>query len=126
MFANSLRLKATGVALGAVLLTAGLSVIGCTEPAKPVPSDDDAKDIGAIVQVLDNKFEPAEVEIRVGQAVRWEWSGRDKHDVVSTDRSFVSELMAGPTTYTHIFTSAGDFSYMCSIHPEMIGLVVVE
>ena len=107
-----------------LLLTVGAT--GCSEPAKIVPSDDDAKDIGAVVQVLDNKYEPATVEIKVGQAVRWEFVARDKHDVISSDRSFVSELVPGGTTYTHIFTEAGDYSYTCSIHPEMVGVVSVE
>lgn len=123
MFAKT---KLAGIALGAATVAVAVSLAGCTEPAEPVPSDDHAKDIGAVVQILDNKFEPAEVDIQVGQAVRWEWSARDKHDVVSTDRSFVSELMSGPSTYTHIFTEAGDFSYMCSIHPEMVGVVTVK
>jgi plastocyanin len=57
--------------------------------------------------------------------VRWEFVARDKHDVVSNDRSFVSELVYGGTTYTHIFDEAGDYSYLCSIHPEMVGLVTV-
>ena len=108
---------------------AGLSLLalaGCSAEAEPVPSDDNAKDIGAVVQVLDNKYEPAKVEIEVGQAVRWEFVARDKHDVVSTDRSFVSELTPGGTTYTHIFDEPGEYSYTCSIHPEMVGVVTVK
>ena len=108
---------------------AGLSLLalaGCSAEAEPVPSDDNAKDIGAIVQVYENKYDPADVTIKAGQAVRWEFVGRDKHDVVSTDRSFVSELVPGGTTYTHIFDKAGEYSYTCSIHPEMLGVVTVE
>lgn len=109
-----------------VALALTLVATGCSEPAKIVPSDDAATDIGAVVQVLDNEYEPAQVEIKVGQAVRWEFVARDKHDVISTDRSFVSELVPGGTTYTHIFTEPGDYSYTCSIHPEMLGVVKVE
>ena len=114
--------------LAAMVAALALTVLsaGCSEPAKIVPSDDDAKDIGAVVQVLDNKYEPAKVEIAVGQAVRWEFVARDKHDVVSTDRSFVSELTPGGTTYTHIFDEPGEYSYTCSIHPEMVGVVTVK
>lgn len=113
--------------VAAVALAAGLlGVAGCTTPAEPVPSDDNATNIGAVVQVIDNKYVPAEVTIKPGQAVRWEFIGREKHDVVSGDRSFVSELMPGGNTYTHIFEAAGEFGYTCSIHPEMVGLVTVE
>jgi plastocyanin len=124
MFASRAKwVSRAAVALAATSLT--LLATGCTEPAVPVPSDDDATDIGAVVQVLDNRYDPIEVEINVGQAVRWEFVARDKHDVVSNDRSFVSELVYGGTTYTHIFDEAGDYSYLCSIHPEMVGLVTV-
>lgn len=112
--------------LAATALVLALTATGCTTPAELVPSDDIAKDIGAVVQVLNNKYEPAEVTIKAGQAVRWEFVDRDKHDVVSSDRSFVSELLPAGNTYTHIFDTAGDYSYTCSIHPEMVGLVVVS
>lgn len=114
------------VALAGAALTIALTAAGCSEPAKIVPSDDNATDIGAVVQVLDNKYVPAEVTISPGQAVRWEFVARDKHDVVSSDRSFVSKLVPGGNTYTHIFDEAGDYSYTCSIHPEMVGVVTVE
>ena len=109
-----------GVALTAALLA------GCA-PAElvPVPSDEDATDVAVTVQVTDNRFEPAEVTIKPGQAVRWEFLGTAKHDVVSDDRSFVSELKRDGS-YTHIFDEAGEFPYLCSIHAEMRGVVTVE
>jgi len=120
--ATRTSIRLAGVA-AATLLT--LVATGCTEPPVPVPSDDNATDIGGVVQVLDNRYDPIEVEIKVGQAVRWEFVARDKHDVVANDRSFVSELVSGGTTYTHIFDEPGDFTYLCSIHPEMVGVVTV-
>jgi len=132
MFAENtpsrLSVRTRSVARLALLLaSASLAVTasGCSQPIVPVPSDDDATDIGAVVQVLDNRYDPIQVEIKVGQAVRWEFVARDKHDVVSNDRSFVSELVYGGTTYTHIFRTAGEYTYLCSIHPEMVGQVVV-
>lgn len=107
----------------------GLGVVGlltaCAPSSPtPVPSDDDAEDVAVTVQVSDNKYEPAEVTVRPGQAVRWEFLGPAKHDVVADDRSFVSELVR-EGSYTHIFDAAGEFPYLCSIHPEMRGLVTV-
>jgi plastocyanin len=122
MFAR--RVSLAGFA--GIALVLAVTATGCTTTAEPVPSDDTAKDIGAVVQVLNNKYEPAEVTIIPGQAVRWEFVDRDKHDVVSSDRTFVSELLPAGNTYTHIFTTAGDYAYTCSIHPEMVGLVVVS
>ncbi|WP_449277942.1 cupredoxin domain-containing protein [Leucobacter sp. GX24907] len=111
-------------AAGIAGLTALASIAGCS-PSKPevTPSDDDAEAV-VVVQAVDNSYEPAEVTVRVGEAVRWEFEGAQEHDVVSNDRSFVSELMV-EGSYVHVFDSAGEFPYLCSIHPEMQGLVTV-
>lgn len=98
---------------------------GCQGAPEVVPSDDHAEDIGAVVLVGDNFYEPTQVTIKAGQAVRWEWVGRDRHDVVANNRQFVSELMP-EGEYIHIFEEPGDFSYVCSIHPEMRGMVTVK
>lgn len=124
-FQTDRRRGVAGTLAAALALSLTAALAGCSEPAKIVPSDDNATDIGAVVRALDNKYEPAKVEIKIGQAVRWEFVARDKHDVVSTDRSFVSELVPAGTSYTHIFDEAGEYSYTCSIHPEMLGVVSV-
>lgn len=104
----------------------GVALAGCAAgKPEPTPSDDDATDIGATVMIGDNFYEPAEVRIAPGQSVRWEWVGREQHDVVADDASFVTELVR-EGSFTHTFTEAGEFGYLCSIHPEMRGIVIVE
>lgn len=99
-------------------------LVGCA-PGKPepVPSDDDVKAV-VTVTVSDNTYDPAEVEIAPDQAVRWVFVGPNEHDVVAEDRSFVTELVT-EGSYTHRFSKAGEFNYICSIHPEMRGVVRV-
>lgn len=111
-------------ALGLTGLSALAAVAGCSQ-AKPdaVPSDEGVEP-AATVTAIDNAYEPAEVEISVGEAVRWEFAGSGEHDVVAEDGSFVSELMT-EGSYTHVFETAGEFAYDCSIHPEMTGIVTV-
>lgn len=115
-----LRLIATA---GAVLLALGAS--GCAQAkARTVPSDEGVE-AAVTVRVIDNRYDPAEVEIAPGQAVRWEFVGPGKHDVVAEDGSFVSELVDGGS-YVHVFEQAGEYPYDCSIHPEMVGRVTVR
>ncbi|EYT55253.1 copper-binding protein [Leucobacter sp. UCD-THU] len=118
------RRGAIGGVLGAVGVGALASLTGCS-PSKPdpVPSDDAEPDV--TVHAVDNRFEPAEVEIAPGSAVRWVFEGTAEHDVVAADGSFVSELMH-EGSYTHVFDEAGDFEYDCSVHPEMTGVVRVR
>jgi len=121
MVARSSRVLA---ALAAALLLIGLTA--CSGAAKPaiVPSDTGADPV-VTVSVVDNRYEPAEVEIAPGQAVRWVFEGAMEHDVVAEDGSFVSELVT-EGEYVHVFEEAGEFPYDCSIHPEMTGRVVVR
>jgi len=109
---------------GALGLVSIGAIAGCA-PGKPepVPSDDDVK-AAVTVRVVDNAFEPAEVQITPDQAVRWVFEGAVEHDVVANDRSFVSELTK-EGEYTHRFAEAGDYDYICSVHPEMRGIVRV-
>ena len=76
------------------------------------------------MRAFDNQYDPAEVEIAPGQAVQWIFEGPTEHDVVANDRTFVSELVTSGT-YTHVFDEAGEYAYLCSIHPEMRGVVRV-
>lgn len=113
----------TGVAGALGLLSIG-AIAGCAAgKPEPVPSDDDVK-AAVTVRVVDNAFEPAEVRITPDQAVRWVFEGSVEHDVVADDRSFVSELMR-EGSYTHRFAEVGDYDYICSVHPEMRGVVRV-
>lgn len=120
------------VSRGARDLFAVLSVVAlaaltaCAPPAKPdlVPSATGAE-VAVTVTVIDNRYEPAEVDIAVGEAVRWVFRGVAEHDVVAADASFVSDLMISGE-YVHVFDEAGEYPYDCSVHPEMTGLVRVR
>ncbi len=119
------RRDAIGGVLGLLGLGATAGVAGCAPGApEPVLSDEDAP-VAATVRAYDNAYDPPEVEIAPGEAVRWEFEGPAEHDVVSEDRRFVSELMR-EGSYTHLFAEEGEFPYLCSIHPEMRGVVRVR
>ena len=119
------RRRLLGGAAGVLGAGAAALLAGCAPSGKPepVPSDDDVKAY-ATITVVDNRFEPAEVEIAPQQAVRWVFVGPTEHDVVAEDRSFVSELLV-EGSYTHQFSEEGEYPYICSIHPEMRGVVRV-
>ncbi|MGO3148373.1 MAG: cupredoxin domain-containing protein [Leucobacter sp.] len=109
-------------ALGVLALIT--SMTACSATLEPVPSDEGVEP-AVVVRVVDNAYEPSEVDIQAGEAVQWIFESHSaKHDVVADDGSFVSELMY-EGTYTHIFEETGDFGYDCSIHPEMTGVVRV-
>lgn len=112
-------------AAGAVGAAGGLAACSQAKP-KAVPSDRVPQGVEPVtVRVVDNAYEPAEVEIAAGGAVRWVFDGPGEHDVVAGDGSFVSELVSSGE-YVHVFRDPGEFPYDCSIHPEMVGSVLVR
>ena len=119
-------MRRIAAAVAAAALAVSLSACGGAAKPDPVPSDEVPSGVSVVtVHAIDNRYEPAEVEIEVGQAVRWVFAGQMEHDVVAADGSFVSELVT-TGEYVHIFDEAGEWEYDCSIHPEMTGKVIVR
>jgi plastocyanin len=91
----------------------------------------------AIVQLLDfpdNRFEPASVNVGVGDTVIWQWNGSIRnHSVTADDGSFDSDPGKSPgqiqhppnDQFTHRFETEGTFAYYCKVHPNMAGQVTV-
>lgn len=113
-------------AFGGIAVAALVGVLAACSASKPelVPSDEGVES-AVTVTVIDNAYQPAQVEVKPGQAVRWVFAGSMEHDVVAADGAFVSELQTSGE-YVHVFDEAGEFLYDCSIHPEMTGVVVVR
>lgn len=56
------------------------------------------------------------------------WANNDgtTHRVVSDAPLFDSGNMANGATYTFNFTAPGTYTYHCSIHPGMVGSIVID
>jgi plastocyanin len=84
------------------------------------------------VTVRSNAFEPAELRVKVGDTVRWEWQD-GVHNVVSgtsctEDGTFRSGDPVSGATFEQRFDTAGSFDYFCQPHCSvgMTGRIVVE
>lgn len=87
------------------------------------------------VKLVPNRFDPPSVKIKVGQTVRWTWSG-GTHNVVSGaecppapgDGKFKSGAPTAGGTFDKKFETAGTFPYYCEPHCSMgmKGEVIVE
>lgn len=80
---------------------------------------------GAAVSIVDFAFDPAAVEIPVGATVTWTNTGAATHTATASDGTFDSGQLAPGATFSHTFTAAGTFPYVCQIHPQMTGTVSV-
>ncbi|OBF61528.1 amidase [Mycobacterium sp. 852002-53434_SCH5985345] len=124
--------KHSAVALAAAVLLAGCSASrpatgsatgtsmpmgSVTAPAAPVS--------GNQVNIDGFAFAPATLTVPVGTTVTWTNRDEEPHTVAASDGSFHSPGMGTGATFTHTFSDAGTFDYVCSIHPMMRGSVVV-
>lgn len=72
-----------------------------------------------VVQISDKTFQPDLLTIRVGERVIWKNGDRTDHTVTDIGRLKPGQM------WGHTFTQEGCFEYRCSIHPKMVGVVVV-
>jgi len=76
---------------------------------------------------IDNfSFGPTEVTVPAGTTVTWTNHDDIPHTVVSTDKVFKSKVLDTDEKFSFTFTTAGTYSYFCSIHPKMTGRVIVR
>jgi plastocyanin len=77
------------------------------------------------VTMYDNKYlPPGNVTIRVGDTVTWVSDDDVPHDAVGT--GWRTPLLNKGDSHAVTFTKAGTYRYSCTIHPEMVGRVVVR
>jgi plastocyanin len=83
---------------------------------------------GTTVQVImtNRSYDPQTVTIKVGDTVTWLNDDAPQHDVVADNGEFKSDLFDKGGTFSFTFTKAGTYPYHCSIHPGMVGTVVVQ
>jgi hypothetical protein len=63
--------------------------------------------------------------VAVGDTVTWHNTGQAPHNATADDGTFKTPDLNQGQSASHRFTSAGTFSYICTIHPNMHGTVRV-
>jgi plastocyanin len=77
------------------------------------------------VTIRDFSFGPSSVSVNVGDAVTWSNQGKAAHTATANNGSFDTGTLNKGQSGSHTFTTAGTFSYHCTIHPFMKGTVFV-
>ncbi len=71
-------------------------------------------------------FEPKRIEIAPGATVRWTNNDQLVHTITAEDGSWDSGPIEPGKTWSHTFTQPGEYSFHCTPHPFMKGVVVVR
>jgi plastocyanin len=112
----------------AIALTAAACGSDSTTPSTPsTPST--TPDVTINIQGNNGaqSFAPNPATARVGQTVAWMNADTITHTATQDGGSFQTGNIAAGTTSTPIMmSSAGTFTYHCSIHPGMVGTLAVQ
>ena len=71
-------------------------------------------------------FTPKEITIKPGTTVVWTNHDETPHTIATSDKSFASKAMDTGDKFEFTFANEGDFSYFCTLHPFMTGIVHVH
>lgn len=125
----------------ALVAVLALGLVACGEakdtglPSSPTPEPV----AQTVVDAVDSAFKPAELEVKVGDTVTWEFTGSAPHNVKFTTLEEDSHPECGTDPgkcskpgdeYQFTFEEAGSFPYYCVIHGTangqgMAGTIVV-
>jgi plastocyanin len=117
-FRNSSRSLRAGAVLALVVGAAFVMSAILAAAAPPASTID--------VRIEKFAYGPQEVTIAPGTKIVWTNHDETPHTVTSNDKSFASKGLDTDDKFEHTFASEGDFSYICTVHPFMTGVVHVR
>ena len=71
-------------------------------------------------------FQPMTVTVKAGAALTWVNKDQEPHTVTSDTGLFRSGALDTDETFAFKFDKPGTYHFLCSIHPQMVGTVIVE
>jgi plastocyanin len=107
------------VALGLLLLAALTQVLADDTAVKAAVSP-------ATVQIQNFKFLPATFTVAAGTTVTWKNDDDSPHRIGDKNGTFKSGALDTDDTFTHTFAAPGEYPYICTIHPYMVGKIIVK
>ncbi len=109
-------------ALSVAVLFAALASTPC------LAEDSNSAGTGPVASVsMDhNTFIPSEITVAPGTTVTWVNNETMPHTVVNPNKGFRSKTLVKDAKFSFTFTTPGDYDYLCSIHPNMKGRVIVK
>ena len=111
---------------------AGVWMIAKTGAAGALPTAAQPQVTGTRADIVDNRdnpqawgFQPATINVNVGDTVTWVNTGLNPHSATATNGAFDTDVFDPGTSRSVTFNTPGSFAYICKPHPWMTGLVVV-
>jgi len=91
----------------------------CASPATPVV-DRSATEV--VIRIVDFRFDPGTIEVKIGTTVTWVNDGPTDHTTVAFaggKKRWDSNILHAGDEYSLTFNEPGSFDYVCGLHPTM-------
>jgi plastocyanin len=80
----------------------------------------------ATVNIQNFKFLPPVLTVTAGTTVTWKNEDDSPHRIGGKGGTFASPALDTDGIFSRTFTTPGEYSYICTIHPYMVGKVIVK
>jgi plastocyanin len=122
MIVSRSRITLAGIAC---LLALGAAACGSSSPSAPTVAADVT--ISMVGDRGNQSYAPNPTTMRVGQTVAWKNNDSTAHDATQDASRFqTGTVNAGGTSAPLTMSTAGTFAYHCTLHPGMVGTLVVQ
>ena len=116
------RIGLTGAVVGlAALAAAALPVL--TSAGEAVVA---AAASPATVEIDNFAFAPATLTVNAGTTVTWKNEDDSPHRIGDQYGTLKSAALDTDETFSHTFATPGEYPYICTMHPYMVGKIIVR
>ena len=109
---RSLRRSPLGALVVCALTASAATSTAATQPAQVV--------------IKGFMFEPKTLTARIGETITWINQDEEAHTVRSDAGLFASAALDTGESFRFRFDKPGTYHFVCSIHPQMTGTIVVQ
>ena len=99
---------------------------GVTATQTPVQTQATQQTASNDISVKDFAFQPSELTINKGESVIWTNFDAANHIIRENTGLFESAKLNQGQSYSYKFETAGTYEYHCTIHPNMVGKIIVR
>jgi plastocyanin len=109
-----------------LVLVSGGNLALSTKPLAQTPEAAAPITTAAEVRVDNFTFSPPTLTVTAGTTVTWVNGDDIPHTIAAKDRSFRSKTLDTDGRFSFTFMTPGQYDYFCSLHPHMVGKIVVK
>jgi plastocyanin len=103
----------------ATALAAGAAMTPIGDPATSAATP-------TVVVIQDFAFSPSSMTVAPGTTVTWVNQDESPHTITDQGKAFRSAALDTNDRFSYTFTQPGKFTYYCTLHPMMIGKIIVK